>query len=89
VHAHLLVSRLPRDELMALRSAFADIDVTRAVKVQPLRDPPAQISYILKFTTFHRPGSQNGSRRRTAIPLPDQALKRLTLWRVDFSISSS
>ena len=81
VHADLLVPRLPRDELTALRSAFADIDVTRAVKRQLLRDPPAQISYMLKFTTFHRPGSQNGSRRPTAIPLPDQALKRLTLWR--------
>jgi len=81
VHAHLLVSRLPRDELKALRSAFADIDVARAVKVQAMRDPAAQISYLLKFTTYHRPGSQNGSRRPTAIPLPDHALKQLTLWR--------
>lgn len=81
VHAHLLVSQLPFDEVNALRSAFADIGVTRAVKMQPLRDPPAQISYLLKFTTFHRPGSQNGSRRPTAIPLPDLAFKRLTLWR--------
>jgi hypothetical protein len=81
VHAHLLVSRLPDGELAALRSAFADIDVARAVKKQDLRDPAAQISYILKFTTYHRPGSQNGSRRPTAIPLPDHALKQLTLWR--------
>jgi hypothetical protein len=81
VHAHLLVSKLPRDEWKALRSAFADIGVTRPVKVQRLRDPAAQISYMLKFTTFHRPGSQKGSRRPTAVPLPDQALKRLMLWR--------
>ena len=53
----------------------------RAVKVQELRDPAAQISYLLKFTTFHRPGSQNGSRRPRAVPLPDDALKQLTLWR--------
>ena len=46
-----------------------------------MRDPAAQISYLLKFTTYHRPGSQNGSRRPTAIPLPDHALKQLTLWR--------
>lgn len=81
LHAHLLVPRLPRGELIALRSAFADIDVTRAVKVQPLRDAPKQISYLLKFTTFHRPRSQNGSYRPTAVPLPDHALKQLTLWR--------
>ena len=81
LHAHLLVPQLPFDEVNALRSAFADTGVTRAVKVQPLRDPPAQISYALKFTTFHRPGGQNGSRRPTAIPLPDNALKQLTLWR--------
>jgi hypothetical protein len=72
---------LPRDEVKALRSAFANIGATRAIKVQPLRDPATQISYLLKFGTFHRPGSQNGSRRPRAIPLPDQALKRLTLWR--------
>lgn len=81
VHAHLLIPQLPFDEVNALRSAFADIDLARPIKVQPLRDPAAQISYTLKFTTFHRPGSQKGSRRPTAIPLPDQALKRLTLWR--------
>ena len=81
VHAHLLVSRLPRDEMKALRSAFADIGATRAIKVQPLRDPASQISYLLKFATFHRPGSQNGSRRPRAIPLPSEALKQLTLWR--------
>ncbi len=81
IHAHLLVSRLPRDELKSLRSAFADVGVTRAVKVQAMRDPPAQISYLLKFPTFHRPAPQNGPRRPKAIPLPGQALRQLTLWR--------
>ena len=81
VHAHLLVSRLPRDEMKALRSAFADIGATRAIKVQPLLDPAEQISYLLKFATFHRPGSQNGPYRPRATPLPDAALKQLTVWR--------
>ncbi len=81
VHAHLLISRLPRDEQKALKSAFADIGVTRAVKVQALRDPAAQISYLLKFPTFHRPAPQNGPRRPKAIPLPGHALRQLTLWR--------
>ncbi len=81
IHAHLLVSPMPRDEMKALRSAFADIGVTRAVKVQSLRDPAAQVSYLLKFPTFHRPGPQNGSRRSRPVPLPDHALEQLTLWR--------
>jgi hypothetical protein len=81
VHAHLLVSPLPRDELDALRSAFASIDVARPIKLQKLTDAPRQISYLLKFVTFHRPGSQKGSCRATAIPLPDHALKQLILWR--------
>jgi hypothetical protein len=85
VHAHLLIPRLPRHEEQALRSAFADIDVARAVRVQPLSDPPAQISYLLKFTTFHRPCLQNGSRRPKAIPLPDDAFRELTLWRAEYS----
>ncbi len=85
LHAHLLVARLPRDEVKALRSAFAEIGVTRAIKVQPLRDRVSQISYLLKFGTFYRPGSQNGSRRPRAIPLPSEALKELTLWRAQYA----
>jgi len=81
VHAHLLVSRLPIDEMKALRSAFVHIDVERTVKAQALRNPATQISYALKFTTYHRPGPQNGSRRPRAFPLPDRALEALTLWR--------
>ncbi len=84
LHAHLLVSPLPRDELNALRSAFANIDVARPIKVQKLKDAARQISYLIKFTTFHRPGSQKGSRRPRAIPLPDPALKQLTLWRARY-----
>jgi hypothetical protein len=60
LHAHLLVSPLPRDELNELRSAFANIDAVRPIEVQQLKDAPRQISYLIKFTTFHRPGSQNG-----------------------------
>jgi hypothetical protein len=85
LHAHLLVSPLPRDELNALRSAFANIDVARPIKVQKLKDAARQISYLIKFTTFHRPGSQKGSRRPRAIPLPDPALKQLTLWRARYA----
>jgi hypothetical protein len=84
LHAHLLVPRLPRDELTALRSAFANIDVARPIKVQTLRDAPKQISYLLKFSTFHRPGSQKGSRRPNAVPLPDYAFEQLTLWRARY-----
>jgi hypothetical protein len=85
LHAHLLVSPLPRDELNELRSAFANIDVVRPIKVQQLKDAPRQISYLIKFTTFHRPGSQNGPHRPRAIPLPDPALKQITLWRAQYA----
>ena len=61
-----------------------DIGVARPVKLQTLRDAPKQISYLMKFSTFHRPGSQKGSRRRTAIPLPDHALKQLDPWRARY-----
>jgi hypothetical protein len=80
------VSPLPRDELDALRSAFADKDMPRPIKVQKLKDAPRQSSYVLKFTTFHRPGSQKGPSRATAIPLPDHALKHLTLWRARYGL---
>jgi hypothetical protein len=85
LHAHLLISHLPPAELNALRSAFPSIDVLRPVKLQKLKDAPRQISYVLKFATYHRPGSQKGSRRPRAIPLPDHALRQLTLWRARYA----
>jgi len=81
VHAHLLISRLPDKEMKALRSAFSDIDVTRPVKLQELKDAPRQVSYLLKFVTYHRPVPQNGSRRSLAMPLPNHAFAQLALWR--------
>jgi len=84
VHAHLLISRLPDEEMKALRSAFSDINVTHPVKLQELRDATRQISYLLKFVTYHRPVPQKGSRRSSAIPLPTHAFAQLALWRARY-----
>ena len=84
IHAHLLVAPLGTSERKALRKAFSDVVLTRAVKCQAIGDAPVQASYLLKFVTYHRPRAQTGSSRARAVPLPGHALKSLTKWRTKY-----
>jgi hypothetical protein len=43
-------------------------------------DPPKQLSYIPKFTTYHRPGTQIGKTRRRARPLNPREHGELVSW---------
>lgn len=52
----------------------------RALKVQSLRDPARQLSYLIKFLTLHRPGAQFGKHRKRAVPMPQPALRELLAW---------
>jgi len=48
-------------------------DTADPVKVDELRDPDEQLSYCIKFVTYHQPG-----RRR--VPLPGDRLVELARW---------
>lgn len=80
VHGHFLLLGPTRAELNKLADAFGTKGVRRASLVQPVRDLTAQSSYLLKFVTYHRPGSQAGQRRPRAYPLPASALHELATW---------
>src|SRR5208337_1047373 len=56
IHVHLLVANELNEGRARLREAFADVDLFRPVICRPLRDRAAQISYLQKFSTYHRPG---------------------------------
>ena len=64
-----------------LREAFSDSNLDRAVVCQPLRNPVAQISYLQKFSTYHRPGQLGFSSRGRAYPMKPKQLGQLA--RVD------
>ena len=50
------------------------------VKVQLLRNPERQISYVVKFPTYFRPKSRTGGVRSPAVPLPPDRLAELAKW---------
>lgn len=87
LHAHLLVIGGTTNEWARLRPLFRKTNGPRAVKVQPLRDPPQQLSYLLKWVSYHRPGFQFGSHRARAVPLPLPALEELVAWWAQYEVS--
>ena len=81
LHVHMQMPRPTRKQEAALRSAFKRSEVSRAVKIQAMKDIQSQVPYLLKFVTYHRPGRQIGPHHARAMPLPLHALEALTSWR--------
>jgi hypothetical protein len=79
LHAHLLA--VGADEDMWERLRQASRHNPKAVVVKPLndRDLEKQISYIVKFVTYHRPGERGASNAR-AYPLPPDRLVEWASW---------
>jgi hypothetical protein len=68
IHLHLLVFDSRKCGRALLQQAFRDSDLERPVLCRPLRDPAAQISYVQKFQTYHRPGKPGHRGRARAYP---------------------
>jgi hypothetical protein len=69
MHVHLLIPGDVKEARPRLSEAFANVDLFRAVTCAPLRDRVSQISYLQKFSTYHRPGQALFSGRGRAYPL--------------------
>jgi hypothetical protein len=80
VHAHLLAIGVPDEAWAKLRAALRNSESAIPVKVQSLRDVERQVSYIIKFTTYHRPLDRDGGGRSRAVPLPLARLAELAAW---------
>jgi hypothetical protein len=52
-----------------------------------LKDPPEQLSYILKFGTYHRPHEQHGPSRSDAKPLNPREHAALVKWMSQFEFN--
>jgi hypothetical protein len=80
VHLHLLVfDRLERGRAR-LREAFPNTVLDRPVVCQRLRNPVAQISYLQKFQTYHRPGQPGFGGRGQAYPMKPEQIYQLAQW---------
>jgi hypothetical protein len=73
LHAHVLAIGIDANAWKLLESALKKSGTANPVDHVPLRDPDEQLSYLIKFVTYHRPG-----RRR--VPLPPDRLVELAAW---------
>ena len=80
LHAHLVVMGATSAGVDNLRPGSSSSQ-DRALKVQALRDPERQLSYLIKFVTYFRPRRHTGPSRSRAMPLPKSRFLELAAWR--------
>ncbi len=87
LHAHLLITGSNKKNYKRLRRFGKNRGIKRSVKTQLLRDELEQISYLLKFITYFRPGDQFANIKSRPLPLPQKRLIELLSWSEDKSFS--
>ncbi len=87
VHFHVLTLGAEEEHLRALKASFASSDLKRPFLRQKLKDPMEQISYLLKFHTYHHPFAQIGQEKGPAYPLPRPQMEELLSWYANFKPS--
>jgi hypothetical protein len=70
-----------------LEDGFRDDDLYRPVERTTVDDPAKQLSYVLKFTTYHRPHQQHGSKKAKAVPLNPAEHVELVRWMAQHEFS--
>ena len=72
LHINLVLFGGSAKAIAKFENGFSDSDLYRPVTTVNLKDPAEQLSYLLKFTTYHRPRQQRGPEKSRAVPLnPD------------------
>jgi hypothetical protein len=87
LHANLVVFGAPNSALEKLEAGTKAQDAFRPIERAPLEDPAEQLSYILKFTTYHRPLRRAGSQKSPAKPLNPVDHCKLVSWMAQYSFS--
>jgi hypothetical protein len=84
LHANLVVIGGKETARAKFEQAFQADGFERAHVKAALKDRPEQLSYVLKFTTYHRPQEQQGSARAPAKPLNPRDHAALLKWMSQF-----
>lgn len=79
-HAHLAISNCTSKQYSKLNSDLEDDDVSRSILGQDLQDRAEQLSYTLKFVTYHRPFKQCGKSKPKALSLNRKQHVELVSW---------
>jgi hypothetical protein len=71
LHINLVVIGSTNKAINQFKATFSSSEIARPVMVQKLKpeDRATQLSYILKFTTYHRPFAQRDWKKGPAVSL--------------------
>jgi hypothetical protein len=84
LHINLVVIGGKKSAHKKLKRGFESSDMERPIIGAELKDPAEQLSYILKFGTYHRPHAQHGPNRTDAKPLNPREHAALVKWMSQF-----
>jgi hypothetical protein len=84
LHANLLIIGARESAIARFEDSFRASDLARPTQSVLLKEIPEQISYLLKFTTYHRPYRQTGKKRSPAKPLNAKEHVALVNWMFQY-----
>jgi hypothetical protein len=87
LHVNLVMFGGNEKAVAKFEEGFRDHELYRPIERVMVKDRAEQLSYVLKFTTYHRPREQHGSRKSEAVPLNPPEHFELVRWmaRQEFS----
>jgi hypothetical protein len=80
MHLNLVIIGGNVEAIRAFENTFSKSQLQKPTMLQTLEDFKRQLSYILKFTTYHRPFTQRGSTKSTPVPLNPREHCALVSW---------
>jgi hypothetical protein len=80
LHVNLVVIGGKKSAHKEFKRGFKKSSIERPIIRAKLKDRAEQLSYILKFSTYHRPHEQHGSSRSDAKPLNPREHAALVKW---------
>jgi hypothetical protein len=84
LHVNLVMIGGKKAARKKFTQGFKGGDIERPITRARLKKPSKQLSYILKFGTYHRPYEQQGSRKSEAKPLNPKEHAALLKWMSKF-----
>ena len=80
LHLNLVIIGGKVEAIRAFENTFSKSQLQKPTMLQTLEDFKRQLSYILKFVTYHRPFAQLGSTKSTPVPLNPREHCAMVSW---------
>ena len=87
LHVNLVMFGGDEQAIGWFEAEFRDDELDRPVQCVTVVDPPEQLSYVLKFSTYHRPQQQTGWQKSKAMPLNPAEHFELIRWMAQYEFT--